>query len=68
MQIEILKLTDVRRITGLSAASIYRGANRGTFPKPIKLGKRSSGWVKFEVEEWLQERFNVSRKSEAEAK
>ncbi|EMZ9060424.1 AlpA family phage regulatory protein, partial [Escherichia coli] len=31
------------------------------FPKPIKLG-RSSRWLKSEVENWLQERIDQSRK------
>ncbi|HAW8005540.1 TPA: AlpA family phage regulatory protein, partial [Escherichia coli] len=31
------------------------------FPKPVKLG-RSSRWLKSEVEAWLQERINQSRK------
>ena len=40
---------------------IYRLIKNGVFPKPIKLG-RSSRWLKSEVENWLQERINQSRK------
>jgi len=61
MDQQILKLSEVKLITGLSASSIYRGAANGTFPKPIKIGERSSGWIKSEVEQWLQERIEASR-------
>lgn len=58
---QILKLPEVKRITGLSGSSIYRGAASGTFPKPIKLGARSSGFIKSEIEQWLSERIEASR-------
>lgn len=62
MSQQILKLSEVKLITGLSASSVYRGAANGTFPKQIKLGERSSGWIKSEVEQWLQKRIEASRK------
>lgn len=40
---------------------VYKLIKDGMFPKPIKLG-RSSRWRKSEVETWLQERINQSRK------
>ena len=58
---QILKLSEVKRITGLSASSIYRGAANRTFPPPVKIGERSSGWIKSEVEQWLQARIDASR-------
>ncbi|MEX1201267.1 MAG: AlpA family transcriptional regulator [Methylophaga sp.] len=58
---QILKLPEVKLITGLSGSSIYRAATNGSFPKPIKLGERSSGWLKSEVEKWLQDRIEASR-------
>lgn len=61
MKQQILKLSEVKLISGLSASSIYRGAANGTFPKPIKLSERSSGWIKSEVDQWLNERIEASR-------
>ncbi|WP_069296565.1 AlpA family phage regulatory protein, partial [Methylophaga muralis] len=55
------KLSELKLITGLSGSSIYRGAANGTFPKPIKLSERSSGWLKSEVEQWLKNRIEASR-------
>ena len=40
---------------------IYKLIKDGVFLKPIKLG-RSSRWLKSEVENWLQERIDQSRK------
>lgn len=61
---QILKLSEVKLITGLSGSSIYRGAASGTFPKPIKLGERSSGWLNTEISQWLNERIELSRNGE----
>jgi len=58
---QILKLTEVKATTALSGSSIYRGAANGTFPKPIKLGERASGWIASEVAQWLEERITSSR-------
>jgi prophage regulatory protein len=62
---QILKLTEVKNITGLSGSSIYRGASNNTFPKPIKLGLRSSGFIKSEIDQWIEDRINASRNGEA---
>lgn len=61
MQEQIIKLSDVNRITGLSNSSIYRLASQNKFPKPIKLSKRSSGWLKSEIDQWLEKRIEASR-------
>lgn len=52
----VLRLRDVEERTGLKRASIYRRGNAGTFPKPIRLGANSSGWIESEVEQWLAAR------------
>ncbi|WP_281085181.1 helix-turn-helix transcriptional regulator [Methylophaga thiooxydans] len=59
---QILKISEVKKISGLSTTSIYRAASKGDFPKPIKLGKRSSGWLKSEIDQWLVERVVASRR------
>jgi len=61
---QILKLPEVINTTKQSSSSIYRGAANGTFPKPIKLSERSSGWIASEVEQWLDDRIAASRTSE----
>lgn len=58
------QLIDMAFITSLLQMTdkwIYKLIKDGFFPKPIKLG-RSSRWRKSEVESWLQERVDQSRK------
>ena len=43
-------------MTGLSRTSIWRQVDRGTFPKPVKLGPRAVGWRASDIEEWLRNR------------
>lgn len=51
-----LRLQEVERRTGLTRPTIYRRAKDGTFPKPIRLGGNSSGWIESEIEAWLADR------------
>lgn len=65
-QISLLddQLVDMRfitKLTGLTDKWLYKLIKDGAFPKPVKLG-RSSRWLKSEVENWIQERINHSRK------
>lgn len=62
---QIRKLLEVKQTTGLSISSIYRLASKSQFPKPIKLGERSSGWIGSEVDQWLDDRIAASRNGEA---
>ncbi|MDS1691968.1 AlpA family phage regulatory protein [Escherichia coli] len=58
------QLIDMAFITSLLKMTdkwIYKLIKDGVFPKPIKLGQ-SSRWLKSEVENWLQERIDQSRK------
>ena len=61
MSQQILKLIEIKKYTSLSGSSIYRMAKAGTFPKPIKLGERSSGWIASEVDQWVDDRIATSR-------
>ena len=52
----ILRLPAVLARTGLARATIYAQISQGSFPAPIKLGPRASGWVEAEVEGWVAAR------------
>ena len=52
----ILRRPKVEKRTGLSRSTIYLLIKKGTFPKPVKLGERSVGWVEAEVDAWLEGR------------
>ena len=50
----ILRLSQVVAITGLSRASIYKKMNDGTFPQSRSLGARAVGWIESDVMEWIE--------------
>ncbi|MEP7328159.1 MAG: AlpA family transcriptional regulator [Betaproteobacteria bacterium] len=57
-----------RRVEGkvsLSRSTIYERIAAGTFPAPVKLGARAVGWIESEVDDWIRERVNESRKAAA---
>lgn len=51
----LLRLPAVIEITGLKKSSIYIGAKKGTFPKPVKLGSRAVAWRSAEIEKWIHD-------------
>ena len=56
MNAAILRLPEVKKVTGLSRSGIYQLISLNQFPKQIKLGARSSGWIESEVLEWIDEK------------
>ena len=58
----ILRLPAVKIRTGLSRSTIYLRIADDAFPKPIALAARSIGWVESEIEAWIQEQIEESRK------
>ena len=64
IQYKILRRRQVEARTGLSLSTIYARIAEGAFPRPIDLGGgRAVGWVDSEINEWLQERIEQSRKN-----
>jgi prophage regulatory protein len=61
----ILRLPNVKASTGLSRSTIYLRISQGTFPKPVKLGGRAVGWVQTEIQDWLQQQIEASRRTVA---
>lgn len=53
---KILRRPAVENLTGLGRSTIYSMIAEGTFPRPVKLGKRAVGWPETSVNEWLQSR------------
>jgi prophage regulatory protein len=49
----ILRLPQVRRITGLSRSSNYALQGSRQFPQSVKLCPRAVGWLESEIREWL---------------
>ncbi|MDE0082872.1 MAG: AlpA family phage regulatory protein [Gammaproteobacteria bacterium] len=57
----ILRMPEVEARTGLSQRSIRALVARGDFPRPIRLSRRSVGWLESELNGWLLERIARSR-------
>ncbi len=56
-----LRLPDVASTTGLGKTTIYKKVREGTFPSPINLGDRATGWLLSEINQWKRERIIASR-------
>lgn len=57
MNKRILRLKEVKEMTGLSRSTIYAEIARGHFPRQIKLtGTRSVGWHESAVIHWIETR------------
>lgn len=61
--IEYIRLPEVRRISGLSTATIYRMAVGGKFPRQAKVGEQAVAWVRSEVEQWAANRASARKQA-----
>jgi prophage regulatory protein len=50
-RIRLLKLKEVLVLTGKSVTCVYTDPS---FPRPVKIGSRSSAWVEHEVNDWIR--------------
>jgi len=63
MSTSILRLPTVKARTGLSRSTIYLRISQDSFPKPISLGGRAVGWIETEINDWLNQQIEASRKT-----
>jgi prophage regulatory protein len=61
----LIRLPEVKTLTGWSRSSIYAGIAAGTFPRPIKLGSRAVAWPETSIQEWIEARIRDSRTGKA---
>lgn len=61
----LIRLSEVQRRTGYSKAWLYRLMSQGKFPSSIKIGCRSIAFVESEVDDWINQRIEDSRKEVA---
>lgn len=52
----IIRLPELTKFIQRGRASIWTDVKEGRFPAPIKTGKRSVGWVRKEVDEWIEQK------------
>jgi len=56
-----IRLTEVKKRTGLSRSTIYERIKSHTFPEPVSLGARAIGFVESEISAWIEQRIDESR-------
>lgn len=59
----ILRLPAVKERTALSRGTIYLRIANNEFPAPISLGGRAVGWLEEDINIWLEQKIEASRKS-----
>ena len=53
MALRIMRLTEVKAVTGLSKTTIYRFEKEGRLPSRVSLGERSVGWFEDDIQAFL---------------
>ena len=51
----ILRRREVEHRVGLSGMEIWRREKAGSFPRKVRLGPNSVGWVEAEIDAYLEE-------------
>lgn len=54
----MLRLPEVRRITGAGKTTIYRWIRKGQFPRAITISPGYVAWRSSEIEDWQRQRFD----------
>ena len=55
----LLRIAEVKRLTGLSTATVYRKIAARELPKPVALGAMARAWPLSEVQDWISGRIAV---------
>ena len=58
----ILRLKQVKELTGLCRSSIYQLQAQKRFPKSVKIGSRAVDWVESAVQRWVEEKIMQSQR------
>jgi len=57
----LLRLPEVKRLTGLSKSSIYARIAEDSFPRQIPLGSRTVVWLETDIQNWIAEKVSAAR-------
>jgi prophage regulatory protein len=52
----LVRLPAVLKVTGLGRSTIYRWIAEGSFPAPVRLGRRAVVWRWSDLDRWTQSR------------
>ena len=57
----LLKLPEVLTGTKTSRSFVYAGVKDGTFPAPLKIGKRAVAWTAESIDAWIASKITGSQ-------
>jgi len=57
----LLRLPEVKHLTGLSKSSIYAMISENSFPRQIPLGSRTVVWLESDIQKWIAEQVSAAR-------
>ena len=60
-QAKLLRLNDVKGMTGLSKSTIYARISEGSFPRQIALGPRLVVWLDTDIQNWIKHQVSAAR-------
>jgi len=52
---QLLRLPQVKSMTGLSKSTIYARMSEGNFPKQISIGPRLVVWLESDIQQWIND-------------
>ena len=55
----LIRIGEVKRLTGLSTATLYRKISAKEFPRPVQLGVLARAWPLSEVQNWIAGRIEL---------
>ena len=54
--VRVYRRPQVERMVGLSRSTLYAMMAEGTFPQPVRLGRRAVGWRAADLSAWIAAR------------
>ncbi len=55
MSMKLIRMQQLKEMTGLSMSTILRMERMGKFPRRRKISTQAMGWLSSEVETWMKE-------------
>ena len=62
-EIALYRISPLVKNIGVSKSTIWLWVKEGSFPKPIRLGKKSVAWLGSDIENWIQSRIDLNNQS-----
>jgi prophage regulatory protein len=61
----LIRIDEVKRLTGISTATLYRKISANEFPRPVRLGVVARAWPLSEVQDWIAGRIELRARENA---